>query len=131
MGSVTAPHFFAHAELLPVQQAFYGAVRLTALPSTLWLCAHSSILTTTKAAGVSTLAEDARTSIGPYVTVAIKETLLRLFRHVGVCDAEIEEAEADIRRWSRGSIWIDLTPGRKNLLRLRKPWSDELPTLFS
>ena len=30
-----------------------------------------------------------------------------------------------IRRWSRGSVFISLVPGRRNLLRIRAPWSDE------
>jgi hypothetical protein len=36
-----------------------------------------------------------------------------------------EEVNANIARWSRGSIWIELAPGQKNLLRVRRPWSDQ------
>jgi hypothetical protein len=31
---------------------------------------------------------------------------------------------AKIGRWSRGSTWIELEPGRRNLLRIRRPWSE-------
>jgi hypothetical protein len=27
-------------------------------------------------------------------------------------------------RWRRGGVFIELTPGRRNLLRIRRPWSD-------
>jgi hypothetical protein len=44
---------------------------------------------------------------------------------VGAGDAEMEEVNVDLGRWSRGSTWIEMAPGRKNLLRIRQPWSEE------
>ena len=71
------------------------------------------------------LASDAKTPISPYRTVGDEATLIRLLGYVGATDAEIEEVHADIRRWGRGTVRIRLKPGRKNLLRIRRPWRDE------
>jgi hypothetical protein len=75
---------------------------------------------------VHCLADDYRTPVSPFVQVESEETLIRLLRYVGGGDAEIEEVRTNIRRWSRGSVAIDLVAGRKNLLRIREPWSAEL-----
>jgi hypothetical protein len=79
-----------------------------------------------RAWSVHCIAEDCKTSISPFIQVASQETLIRLLRYVGAGDAEIEEAETDIRRWSRGGIHITLAPGRKNLLKIRAPWNADL-----
>ena len=39
---------------------------------------------------IHTIAEDCRTPLGPYIRVASKATLLRLFRYLGAGDAEME-----------------------------------------
>ena len=74
---------------------------------------------------VHAIAEDASTPIGEYVSVKDEATLIRLLRYVGATDADIDLVHEDIRRGSRGGIWIDLEPGRRNLLRIRQPWSGE------
>ena len=53
-------------------------------------------------------------------------TLIRVLRYVGATDAELEKVDERIREWSRGSVFIGLTPGSRNLLRIRPPWSDGL-----
>lgn len=75
---------------------------------------------------VHCLADDARTPISPYITVATLETLIRLLRYVGAGEIEIAEVHEDVRRWSRGSVYVDLAPGRKNLLGIRPPWNDRV-----
>ena len=75
---------------------------------------------------VHCLAEDARTPISPYVDVAGLPTLIKLMRYVGATDEKIEQVHADIRRWSRGSVYVALAPGRKNLLRIRPPFNRDL-----
>jgi hypothetical protein len=75
---------------------------------------------------VHCIAEDARTPISPYVSVKEEATLIHLLRYVGATDAEIEEVQKCIRRWGRGSVRIDLSPGCKNLLCIRAPWSEQL-----
>jgi hypothetical protein len=75
---------------------------------------------------VHCLAEDAMTPISPLITVRDQRLMVRLLRYVGATDANIEEVQTSILRWSRGSVWIELTPGRKNLLRIRPPHSDLL-----
>jgi hypothetical protein len=74
---------------------------------------------------VHSIAEDARTPVGQYVSVTDEATLIRLLRYVGATEENIEQVREDIRRWNRGGVWIELTPGRKNLLRIRLPWSDQ------
>jgi hypothetical protein len=65
---------------------------------------------------VRCLAEDAKTSIGRPLTMQNDATLLKLFRFIGAGEEEIAEVERDIKRWGRGSVWIDLTePGGKLL----------------
>jgi hypothetical protein len=74
---------------------------------------------------VHCITEDARTPISPFRTVRDQATLIRLLRYVGATDANIEEVHERIRKWSRGSVYVDLVPGRENLLRIRRPWSAE------
>lgn len=75
---------------------------------------------------VHCIASDAKTPISPHVSVKTQETLIRLLRYVGAGAENIAEVESCIRQWHRGSVRIQIAPGRKNLLRLRKPWSDGL-----
>jgi hypothetical protein len=75
---------------------------------------------------VHCLLEDARTPISPFVTMKSYDTLLRLLRYVGATDGVIAEVERDHRRWGRGTVYVDLLPGRKNLLRIRPPWNEGL-----
>jgi hypothetical protein len=73
---------------------------------------------------VHAITEDARTPISPILEVRELNTLTRLLRYIGAGDAEIDHVQGDIRRWSRGGVWIELTPGHQNLLRIRRPWSE-------
>jgi hypothetical protein len=72
------------------------------------------------------IAEDARTPITPFVSVASEESLIRLLGNVGATDSDIASVREDIRRWNRGSVFVELVPGRKNLLRIRLPWAEQL-----
>ena len=65
---------------------------------------------------IHTMAEDCRTRLGPYRDVASEETLLRLFRYLGASEEAMQEAENDLRRWSRGGIHIDVPEDRLRLL---------------
>jgi hypothetical protein len=65
---------------------------------------------------IHTMAEDCQTRLGPYRDVASEETLLRLFRYLGASDDAMQEAERDLRRWSRGGIHIDVPEDRLRLL---------------
>ena len=47
---------------------------------------------------------------------------MRLLRYIGASEEELADAERDTRRWGIASVWIDLIPGRKNLLQIREPW---------
>jgi hypothetical protein len=70
---------------------------------------------------------DGRIRVGPWARVRGDGfTLLRLFRYIGAGEDELAEAEIDLRRWGRGSIHVDLIPGRRNLLQLSRPWSEDL-----
>ena len=62
------------------------------------------------------MAEDCRTPLGPYRDVASEGTLLRLFRYLGASEDAMQEAERDLRRWSRGGIHIDMPEDRLSLL---------------
>ena len=72
------------------------------------------------------MTEDCQTRIGPWIDIADAATLVRLLRYVGAGDAEIAEVEENIQARGRGSVFITLIPGRKNLLRLREPWCEGL-----
>jgi hypothetical protein len=60
---------------------------------------------------VHAITEDARTLISPILEVREQDTLIRLLRYIGAGDAEIDHVLEDIRRWSRGGVWIELEPG--------------------
>jgi hypothetical protein len=67
---------------------------------------------------VHCIGADHRTRISPWISIAKESTLLRLLRASGATEENMAEVEADIARWSRGSIWIDVTEQGKKLLRL-------------
>jgi hypothetical protein len=75
---------------------------------------------------VNCLLEDARTPISAFITMKSYDTLVRLLRYVGATDAVMAEVERDHRRWGRGTLHIEILPGRKNLLRIRQPWNANL-----
>ncbi len=67
---------------------------------------------------IHTIAEDCRTPLGPHLHVAREETLLRLFRFLGATEEAMEQAERELRMWSRGGIHIDVTEDRLPLLKV-------------
>jgi len=69
--------------------------------------------------------ETAHRPISPIVRTAELDTLIHLLRYVGAEDTDIEQVNHRIPL-GRGSIGINLTLGRKNLLHLRQPWSEGL-----
>jgi hypothetical protein len=73
---------------------------------------------------VHAIAGDAATSISPILEVRDQVTLLRLLLYIGASEANVDEVNMKIGRWSRGCTWIELAPGRRNLLRIRQPWSE-------
>ena len=75
---------------------------------------------------VHCVSKDALTCISPTLLVPDQPTLIRLLRYVGATDAELKKVDERIREWGRGSVIISLAPGRRNLLRIRAPWSDGL-----
>ena len=75
---------------------------------------------------VHCVSEDALTCISPTHLVPDQPTLIRLLRYVGATYAELKKVDERIREWGRGSVFVTLAPGRRNLLRIRPPWSDDL-----
>jgi hypothetical protein len=68
---------------------------------------------------IHTIAEDCRTTLGPYRDVASEATLLRLFQFLGATPEALEDAKGNLRRWSRGGIHIDVPPERLYLLGVK------------
>lgn len=75
---------------------------------------------------IQCLAEGTRAPISSVVSVAEAATLIHVLRYVGANDIEIDEVNNTIADQRRGTVAIELAPGRKNLLQLRRPWSDGL-----
>jgi hypothetical protein len=73
---------------------------------------------------VHVIADDGFTLISPTLPVGDRATLIRLLRYVGAGESEIDDVNEKIGYESRGSTWIDLVPGRRNLLRIQHPWSE-------
>jgi hypothetical protein len=73
---------------------------------------------------VHAIADDGFTLISPTLPVGDQATLIRLLRYVGATDSDIDDVNGKIGYESRGSTWIDLMPGRRNLLRIQQPWSE-------
>jgi hypothetical protein len=67
---------------------------------------------------VHCLAEDAKTSISPFLTVKQYSTLIRLLRACGASDEKIVEVERDMARWGRGSSWLVVNEQGRKLLRI-------------
>ena len=64
------------------------------------------------------LAADAKTVLLGYTKAASQEALLGIVAKLG---GSVEDAELDIRRWRRGSVWIDPSPAQCKALGIRKP----------
>lgn len=62
---------------------------------------------------------DHRTMLGPRIRVQNTRTLHRLLAYLGATPSQLAEFENCNRRWGQGTVQIALSPGRKNLLRLR------------
>jgi hypothetical protein len=75
---------------------------------------------------VQALDVDTKRPISPALPLPDDDMLIRLLRYIGATEEGLEHVHGDIGRWSRGSIRITLVPGRKNLLRIQKPWANEL-----
>ena len=75
---------------------------------------------------VHCIADDAKTVISPMQRIAEQDTLIHLLRYVGANDDEIQELQEISRQSSHGSVFITLKAGRKNILRIHRPWSAEL-----
>lgn len=67
---------------------------------------------------IHTIGEDCRTTLGPHLHVASEDTLLRLFRYFGANENAMEQAERELRMWSRGGIHIDVPEERLPLLKV-------------
>ena len=74
---------------------------------------------------VHCIAEDAATPISPILRIGTRELLIRALRYTGATETELDQVHERIRQWSRGSVFITLAPGRKNVLRIRPPWCDD------
>jgi len=53
------------------------------------------------------LAEDGKTVLLTYRNAASKDDVLRIIAKLG---GSVADAEIDIRRWNRGSVWIEPSP---------------------
>jgi hypothetical protein len=65
------------------------------------------------------LEEDCATPIGQPVTMATDEMLLRLMKASGAGPIELQEVERSMKRWARGSTFIDVTDVGKRLLHIK------------
>jgi len=72
------------------------------------------------------IAEDAKIVVSGWTNLPDHATLEKALRYVGATDSEIEEARADLRRWSHGGVHITLTPGRKNLLKFKGQYANRV-----
>jgi hypothetical protein len=64
------------------------------------------------------IAEDCKTVLVGYRHVASREALLRIVAKLG---GSVAAAEQDIRRWNRGSVWIEPSPAQCEALRIARP----------
>jgi hypothetical protein len=62
------------------------------------------------------LAEDCKTVLLGYRKAASQEALLRIVAKLG---GSVDDAELDIRRWRRGSVWIKPSPTQSRALGIR------------
>ena len=63
------------------------------------------------------LAEDCKTVLVGYRHVANREALLRIVDRLGGSAAD---AETDMRRWNRGSVWIEPSPAQCEALGITR-----------
>ena len=68
---------------------------------------------------VQAMADDYRTSLGPFVPVQSAETLRRLLAYLGATPGQLADFESGVCRWGQGTVKFTLQPCRKNLLRIR------------
>ena len=61
------------------------------------------------------LAEDCKTVLVGYRKAASKEDLVRIIAKLG---GSVTDAEQDIRRWNRGSVWINPSPAQCKFFRI-------------
>jgi hypothetical protein len=62
------------------------------------------------------VAEDCKTILVGYRTAPSREALLRIVAKLG---GSVADAETDIRRWNRGSVWIELSPAQCQALAIQ------------
>jgi hypothetical protein len=65
------------------------------------------------------LAPDCKTLVSPWLTVQEDETLLRVLAASGATPAQLDEVVKDMRRWGRGSTFIDINDAGRRLLRIK------------
>jgi hypothetical protein len=70
------------------------------------------------------LAEDLATSISAKQKFASFDTMIRAVRYVGASEEALHQLveEDGLDEKGRGAIWIDLVPGRRNLLLVYPQW---------
>jgi hypothetical protein len=71
---------------------------------------------------VHCLAADCRTVISPWVTIGSDEALLHQLQTSGATPGQMEEVQRDMKRWGRGSTFIEVTePGVYSCASSRLP----------
>jgi hypothetical protein len=65
------------------------------------------------------LAPDCKTLVSPWLTVQEDETLLRVLAASGATPAQLDEVVKDMRRWGRGSTFIEVNDAGRRLLRIK------------
>jgi hypothetical protein len=68
---------------------------------------------------VHCLAADCRTVISPWVTIGSDEALLHQLQASGATPGQMEEIQRDMKRWGRGSTFIEVTETGRLLLRIK------------
>jgi hypothetical protein len=72
------------------------------------------------------VAEDGKTIISNTSRIADEEAMIYLLRYIGATEENIGSLQKEIASHRKGTIAIDLSHRRKNLLRVKRPWSDYL-----
>jgi hypothetical protein len=75
---------------------------------------------------VHCVAEDGKTIISKTSRIADEEAMIYLLRYIGAAEDDIASLQKEIASYRKGTIPVDLLHRRKNLLRVRRPWSDDL-----
>jgi hypothetical protein len=68
--------------------------------------------------GAHALHVDCKTVLGPWITFASGETLVKALVYLGATDEQMEDHRKSVRAWRQGSSHIRIRPDRKNLLRI-------------